>query len=29
MRLYLPPWKVRLSEIESRDVLAYVRTLAK
>ena len=25
----MPPWKVRLSEKESRDVLAYVRTLAK
>lgn len=25
----MPPWKVRLAEKESRDVLAYVRTLAK
>lgn len=25
----MPPWKTRLSEKESRDVLAYVRTLAK
>jgi len=25
----MPPWKARLSEKESRDVLAYVRTLAK
>ena len=25
----MPSWKVRLSENESRDVLAYVRTLAK
>ena len=25
----MPPWKFRLSENESRDVLAYVRTLAK
>ena len=25
----MPPWKVRLSEKEGRDVLAYVRTLAK
>jgi len=25
----MPPWKVRLSETESRDVLTYVRTLAK
>jgi mono/diheme cytochrome c family protein len=25
----MPPWKFRLSEKESRDVLAYVRTLAK
>lgn len=25
----MPSWKVRLSEQESRDVLAYVRTLAK
>jgi mono/diheme cytochrome c family protein len=25
----MPDWKVRLSEEESRDVLAYVRTLAK
>ena len=25
----MPPWKVRLSEKESRDVLAYVQTLAK
>jgi mono/diheme cytochrome c family protein len=25
----MPPWDVRLSEKESRDVLAYVRTLAK
>jgi len=25
----MPPWNVRLSETESRDVLAYVRTLAK
>ena len=25
----MPPWKVRLSEKEARDVLAYVRTLAK
>ena len=25
----MPPWNVRLSEKESRDVLAYVRTLAK
>jgi mono/diheme cytochrome c family protein len=25
----MPPWKVRFSEEESRDVLAYVRTLAK
>lgn len=25
----MPPWKVRLSEKEIRDVLAYVRTLAK
>ena len=25
----MPPWKTRLSEIESRDVLAYVQTLAK
>ena len=25
----MPPWNVRLSERESRDVLAYVRTLAK
>ena len=24
----MPPWKTRLSEKESRDVLAYVRTLA-
>jgi mono/diheme cytochrome c family protein len=25
----MPPWKTRLSEKEGRDVLAYVRTLAK
>jgi mono/diheme cytochrome c family protein len=25
----MPPWKTRLSERESRDVLAYVRTLGK
>jgi mono/diheme cytochrome c family protein len=25
----MPPWKVYLSENQSRDVLAYVRTLAK
>lgn len=25
----MPPWNVRLSEKESRDVLAYVRILAK
>jgi len=25
----MPSWKVRLSEQDSRDVLAYVRTLAK
>ena len=25
----MPPWNVRLSDEESRDVLAYVRTLAK
>ena len=25
----MPPWKTRLSEEESKDVLAYVRTLAK
>jgi mono/diheme cytochrome c family protein len=25
----MPPWEARLSEEESRDVLAYVRTLAK
>jgi mono/diheme cytochrome c family protein len=25
----MPPWDVRLSEKESRDVLAYVRALAK
>ena len=25
----MPPWKVHLSENQSRDVLAYVRTLAK
>lgn len=25
----MPPWKTRLSQKESRDVLAYVRTLAK
>ena len=25
----MPPWNVRFSEKESRDVLAYVRTLAK
>ena len=25
----MPPWEGRLSEKESRDVLAYVRTLAK
>lgn len=25
----MPPWKVHLSEDQSRDVLAYVRTLAK
>jgi len=25
----MPSWKVRLSEHDSRDVLAYVRTLAK
>jgi mono/diheme cytochrome c family protein len=25
----MPPWKVRLSGKESRDVVAYVRTLAK
>ena len=25
----MPPWDTRLSEKESRDVLAYVRTLAK
>ena len=25
----MPPWKTRLSEKESRDVLTYVRTLAK
>ena len=25
----MPPWKTRLSEKESRDVLVYVRTLAK
>lgn len=25
----MPPWKPRLSERESKDVLAYVRTLAK
>jgi mono/diheme cytochrome c family protein len=25
----MPPWKVHLSENQSRDVLAYVRTLVK
>ena len=25
----MPSWKVRLSEDDSRDVLAYIRTLAK
>ena len=25
----MPSWKVRLSEQDSRDVLAYIRTLAK
>ena len=25
----MPPWEVRLSEKERKDVLAYVRTLAK
>ena len=25
----MPPWDTRLSEKESRDVMAYVRTLAK
>ena len=25
----MPPWKTRLSQEESRDILAYVRTLAK
>ena len=25
----MPPWNTRLSEKESKDVLAYVRTLAK
>jgi mono/diheme cytochrome c family protein len=25
----MPPWNTRLSEKESRDLLAYVRTLAK
>ena len=25
----MPPWEIRLSEKESKDVLAYVRTLAK
>ena len=25
----MPPWKTRLSEEENRDVLAFVRTLAK
>jgi mono/diheme cytochrome c family protein len=25
----MPPWKVHLSENQSREVLAYVRTLAK
>lgn len=25
----MPPWKVRLSEQDSRAVLAYIRTLAK
>ncbi len=25
----MPSWKIRLSEQDSRDVLAYVRTLAK
>jgi mono/diheme cytochrome c family protein len=25
----MPSWKVRLSEQDSRDVLAYVRTLSK
>ncbi len=25
----MPPWETRLSEKESKDVLAYVRTLAK
>ena len=25
----MPPWNTRLSDKESRDVLAYVRTLAK
>jgi len=25
----MPPWNLRLSKKESRDVLAYVRTLAK
>jgi mono/diheme cytochrome c family protein len=25
----MPPWKVHLSENQTRDVLAYVRTLAK
>ncbi|MCP9440512.1 MAG: cytochrome c [Nitrospira sp.] len=25
----MPPWKIRLSEQEERDVLAYIRTLHK
>lgn len=25
----MPPWKTRLSQEESRDIMAYVRTLAK
>ena len=25
----MPPWEIRLSEKESKDVLAYVRSLAK
>jgi len=25
----MPPWKTRLSQEESRDILAYVRTLVK
>jgi mono/diheme cytochrome c family protein len=28
-KLTMPSWKIRLSDQDSRDVLAYIRTLAK